>query len=230
MVGMEIEKTADADACAERAAAIVADAVRGGAHHIVLAGGTTPMAAYERLTAMELDWGGVHLWYGDERCVPYDHADSNHGAVREVLHAPRATWHPMLGELGPARGAIAYASELAQAGARFDLVLNGLGPDGHTASLFPGHEALDAGGPAVGVTDSPKPPPERISLTLGALNSGARLVLMATGAGKAEALARVLAGPDRGTPSSLLDRDRLLVLADADALGRAGADAAGGAG
>ncbi len=217
----EIRRVADADTCAQAAAQLIADAVRGGAQHLVLAGGTTPMAAYGLLDDMDLDWDGVHLWYGDERCVPFDHPDSNHGAVAAELLAPGAVWHPMPGDLGPEAGAEAYAQELADAGpvdGAFDLVLNGMGPDGHTASLFPHHEGLDAPGTTAGVDDSPKPPPERITLTLDALNAGRRLVLLVTGAGKADALARVLAGPDRGTPSSLLARDRLLVLADAAAL------------
>ncbi len=214
----EIRRTDDPDACAREAAQLIADAMRGGARHLVLAGGSTPMAAYGLLDAADLDWSGVHLWYGDERCVPVEDPESNHGQVRGVLGAPGAVWHPMEGTLGPDAGAAAYARELQQADARFDLVLNGMGPDGHTASLFPSHPVLDAGGLVAGVSDSPKPPPERITLTLGALNAGARLVLMVTGAGKADALARVLAGPDASTPSSLLARDRLLVLADAAAL------------
>jgi 6-phosphogluconolactonase len=222
MSDLAVERAADAGACARRAADLVAAAVRGGARHLVLAGGTTPMAAYALLDAMDLSWDGVHLWYGDERCVPFDHPDSNHGQVAAILRAPGATWHPMPGELGPAAGAAAYAQELAAAGAAFDLVLGGMGPDGHTASLFPHHEALRATGLTAGITDSPKPPPERITLTLPALNGGRRLLLLVTGAGKAPALARVLAGPDPGTPSSLLARDRLLVLADAEALGSAG--------
>ena len=223
---VEVVRTADADACAQAAAALVADAVRGGARHLVLAGGTTPMAAYALLDAMDLPWDGVHLWYGDERCVPFDHPDSNHGAVAGALRAEAATWHPMPGTLGPAAGAEAYASELERdgpPGGAFDLVLNGMGPDGHTASLFPHHAVLQAGGLTAGITDSPKPPPERLTLTLGALNAGRRLVLLVTGAGKAEALGRVLAGPDEGTPSSLLARDRLTVLADAAALDGEGA-------
>lgn len=219
---LEVRRTDDADACASAAAQLVAEAVRGGARHIVLAGGTTPVAAYGLLEAMDLDWSGVHLWYGDERCVPFDHPDSNHGAIAQVLTAPGATWHPMPGASGPERGPREYADELEAAGASFDLVLNGMGPDGHTASLFPHHPLLHAPGLTAGITDSPKPPPERITLTLGALNAGRRLVLLVTGEGKAEALARVLAGPDEGTPSSLLARDRLLVLADAAALGDAG--------
>ncbi len=215
----DVRRLDDADACARATAALVADAVPGGARHVVLAGGTTPIAAYERLDAMDLPWNGVHLWYGDERCVPFADPESNHGAVAAVLRAPGATWHPMPGTLGPGAGATAYAQELQAADAVFDLVLNGMGPDGHTASLFPDHAVLDAEGLTAGVTDSPKPPPERITLTLGALNAGRRLVLVVTGAGKAAALARVLTGPGRGTPSSLLAADRLTILADADALG-----------
>ncbi len=218
----QVRTVPDADACAQATAELVAGALQTGARHIVLAGGSTPMAAYGLLDDMDLDWDGVHLWYGDERCVPFDHPDSNHGAVSAELLAPGATWHPMPGDLGPEAGAAAYARELQEhgpEGGAFDLVLNGMGPDGHTASLFPDHPVLDAEGTTAGVEDSPKPPPERITLTLGALNAGRRLVLLVTGAGKAEALARVLDGPDRATPSSLLARDRLLVLADAAALG-----------
>lgn len=218
---MELRRTTDADACAQEAAELIADAVRGGAEHIVLAGGTTPMAAYGLLDAMGLPWDGVHLWYGDERCVPYDDEDSNHGAIAAVLKAEGATWHPMPGTLGTTDGPAAYAAELEAAGVTgFDLVLNGMGPDGHTASLFPDHPVLDAAGLTAGVDDSPKPPPERITLTLSALNSGAQLVLLVTGAGKAEALERVLDDePSRHTPSSLLAREKLVILADGPALG-----------
>ncbi|MCU1678652.1 MAG: pgl [Frankiales bacterium] len=215
----QLQRVQDADACATAAAQLVADAVRSGARHLVLAGGTTPLQAYARLDAMDVPWHGVHLWYGDERCVPFDHPDSNHGAVAARLRATGAHWHPMPGTLGPDAGAEAYERELQDADAGFDLVLNGMGPDGHTASLFPHHEALHAAGLTAGIRDAPKPPPERITLTLGALNSGRRLVLLVTGAGKAQALARVLAGSDPGTPSSLLARDRLLILADTAALG-----------
>jgi len=246
-----IQRVADADACAAAVAALVADAVRAGARHLVLAGGTTPLAAYTLLDAMDMNWDGVHLWYGDERCVPVDDPDSNHGAIAARLRAPSATWHPIDGTLGPAAGAAMYARELVAAGRfpvtadraaattapgvphlshrigasgaeppAFDLVLNGMGPDGHTASLFPDHPALESSGTTAGVSDAPKPPPQRVTLTLNALNAGRQLVLLATGAGKAPALARVLQdAPDPGTPSSLLARDRLLVLADHAALG-----------
>jgi 6-phosphogluconolactonase len=137
--------------------------------------------------------------------------------VREALPAPGAVEHRMPGELGPEQGAAAYLDELGDT--IMDLTLNGLGPDGHTASLFPHHPLLDASGLVAGITDAPKPPPERITLTLPALNASQRLMLLVAGADKAAALARVLAGPDRGTPASLLDRDRLDIVADEAALG-----------
>lgn len=212
-----IERLADPAACSARAADIVAEALGAGTTQLVLAGGTTPMLAYELLDARPLDWGGVRLWYGDERCVPLDDPDSNHFQVAARLRAPGASWHPMPGPEGPVRGAELYAAELDDT--PLELVLLGMGPDGHTASLFGDHPVLDAPGRVTGINDSPKPPPERITLTLSAINAARQIVLMVTGAEKAAALARVLAGPDRATPASLLARDRLTILADAAALG-----------
>jgi 6-phosphogluconolactonase len=99
-----------------------------------------------------------------------------------------------------------------------DVALLGLGPDGHTASLFPRHPALDATGVAVGVRGSPKPPPERVSLTLNKLNSARAIILLTSGKEKRDALERVLEGPDPGTPASLLDRVKLEIIADEAAL------------
>jgi len=100
-----------------------------------------------------------------------------------------------------------------------DIALMGMGPDGHTASLFAGHPMLHAEGIAVCVRDSPKPPPERVTLTLGKLNESRTILLLVTGAEKAPMLARVIAGPDPAVPASLLARDRLEIIADAAALG-----------
>jgi 6-phosphogluconolactonase len=183
-----------------------------GVVHVCLAGGSTPLRCYELLDGQLPDWDGVHLWYGDERCVPFDDPDSNHGQVKERLKARGATWHPMPATLGPSEGAMEYSRELGPT--ILDITHLGMGPDGHTASLFPHHPVLDAHGVAVGITDSPKPPPDRITLTLPKLNESRRIVLLVTGEGKSEALARVMAGPDRGTPASLLDRSKLLVMAD----------------
>jgi 6-phosphogluconolactonase len=187
-----------------------------GAAHVCLAGGSTPMRCYELLDGALEDWGGVHLWYGDERCVPFDDPESNHGQVKDRLRARGATWHPMPGTLGPAEGAREYSRELGDT--VLDITHLGMGPDGHTASLFPNHPLLDAHGVAAGISDSPKPPPERITLTLTKLNASRRVVLLVTGEGKSEALARVMAGPDRTYPASLLDRSKLLVMADNAAL------------
>ncbi|MBI5104386.1 MAG: 6-phosphogluconolactonase [Solirubrobacterales bacterium] len=213
---MKVTRLDDPEAVARYAADQFAAAVHDGAQ-LGLAGGSTPMRAYALLGAMDLDWTGAHLWYGDERCVPFDHEDSNHGQVLATgLQAPGAFWHPMPGELGPEEGAASYSADLD--GTVLDLLHLGMGPDGHTASLFPHHPLLDAATVAAGIADSPKPPPERITLTLPTINRSRAIVLLVTGADKADALARVLAGPDRGTPASLLDRDRLEVVADATAL------------
>jgi 6-phosphogluconolactonase len=187
-----------------------------GVAHVTLAGGTTPMRCYELLDSALDDWTGVHLWYGDERCVPFDDPESNHGQVKERLRARGAAWHPMPATLGPSEGAMEYGRELGET--VLDITHLGMGPDGHTASLFPDHAVLDAHGVAAGITDSPKPPPERITLTLPKLNASRRIVLLVTGEGKSEALARVMAGADRSTPASLLDRSKLLIMADNAAL------------
>jgi 6-phosphogluconolactonase len=148
--------------------------------------------------------------------VPPDDPESNHGQAAERLVAPGASWHRMPGELGPDQGAAQYGAELD--GTILDLCLLGMGADGHTASLFPDHKLLGAGGIAIGVHDSPKPPPERITLTLDKINESHAVLLMVTGEEKRDALARVLEGPDRGTPASLIDRDRLTIVADEAAL------------
>jgi 6-phosphogluconolactonase len=218
---MEVTRLADDEAVAEHAARRIADLVRGarearGRADVALAGGTTPRRVYELLGPLVGDWKGVHLWFGDERCVPPDHPDANVKMVRETLRAPDAVEHRMRGELGPDDGAADYTAEFGTT--VLDVAIQGLGPDGHTASLFPGHPALDAHGVAVGVRDAPKPPPERISLTFDTLNAARSIVLLAPGAEKREALQRVLAGPDRDTPASLLDRDKLEVIGDEAAL------------
>jgi 6-phosphogluconolactonase len=218
---VQLVRQADPETLARQAArdfvAAIAEAREArGVAHACLAGGSTPMRCYELLDGALDDWSGVHLWYGDERCVPFDDPESNHGQVKDRLRARGATWHPMPGTLGPSEGALEYSRELGST--VLDITHLGMGPDGHTASLFPNHPLLDAHGVAVGISDSPKPPPERITLTLPKLNESRRVVLLVTGEGKSEALARVMAGPDRTYPASLLDRGKLLVMADNAAL------------
>src|SRR3954447_14969113 len=205
------------EACADLLAnAIDADRTVRGRAHVALSGGSTVGQVYRALGPKLPDWRDVHLWYGDERVVPLDDPESTHRLATGTLDAPDAVWHPLAVDLGCEGAAAAYAEELGDT--VLDVAINGMGPDGHTASLFPGHPMLHAEGIAVCVRDSPKPPPERVTLTLGKLNEARRILLLVTGAEKAPMLARVLAGPDPELPASLLARDRLEVIADAAAL------------
>jgi 6-phosphogluconolactonase len=215
-----VSRCADPDDAARRAAEVLAAAIDGartihGEAHVALSGGSASRA-YDLLGPLLPEWRDVHLWYGDERCVPLDDEESNHRLATEHLDAPDATWHPVPTHLSPEEAAAAYAAELGET--TLDVSLNGMGPDGHTASLFPGFPQVHAQGACVAVHDSPKPPPDRVTLTLPKLNASRRIVLLVTGAGKAPMLARVLGGPDPAVPASLLDRERLEVIADAAAL------------
>ena len=205
----------------QRVAEVLAAAIDGartihGRAHVALSGGSA-VNSLDLLGPMLPDWRQVHLWYGDERCVPLDDAESNHRLATEHLTAPEATWHPVPTDLGCEQAAEAYGQEIAEV--TLDVALNGMGPDGHTASLFPGFPQVTAEGICLPVHGSPKPPPNRVTLTLPKLNASHRIVLAVTGADKAPVLARVLAGPDPELPASLLDRDKLEVIADAAALG-----------
>lgn len=201
----------DAEAVAASVATTVAAALAGGARTLVLAGGTTPALAYAKLAAMAVEWGRVTVLFGDERCVPPDDPASNYRMAVETLlgRVTPAGVLRMPAELGPEAGAAAYDAVVG----RFqplDLVLLGVGEDGHCASLFPGSAALAAPGWAVGVRDAPKPPPDRVSLTLGCLRNARRAIFIATGAGKADAVRRARAGevPAGMVPGAewLLDR------------------------
>ena len=227
---MKVERCADAGELATRAAALLASALEDalasrGAAHLALAGGTTPAGAYALLRPS--GWEGVELWFGDERCVgPQDPASNYHMAAQTLLgHASGALVHRIEGELGAQAAADRYDALLRDrlGDVVFDVVLLGIGEDGHTASLFPGNPALaERERAAVAVHDAPKPPPERVSLTLPVLRSARACLLLASGEGKAAPLARVLAGPDEAVPASLLARERLTILADAAALGGGG--------
>jgi 6-phosphogluconolactonase len=181
-----------------------------GAAHIALAGGNTPRPAYEHLAAEVGDWHDVHLWFGDERCVPPDDPDSNYRMVRESLIEPAGIpadqVHRIEGEKDPAASARAYGESLPD---RLDLAFLGLGEDGHTASLFPGDPRLEDPAPARPVIAS-KPPPQRITLGLAVLRGARERVILAGGPGKKEPVSWVLRGPDPAYPASLVDPDLII--------------------
>jgi 6-phosphogluconolactonase len=182
---------------------MVAAALGEGARTLVLAGGSTPRRCYELLAGMPVTWGRVTILFGDERCVPPDHPDSNYWMARLSLidSVFPASVHRMPAELGPAEGARLYDPVVGSL-QPLDLVLLGIGPDGHTASLFPGHPALEAEGWVVGVEGAPKPPPQRVSLTLRALRSARRVIFLVSGADKAEAVRLARQG---AVPSGMIE-------------------------
>jgi len=178
----------------------------------VLTGGGTPVAAYRRLAASDLragvEWERIRVAMGDERCVPVTDPDSNWGQAAAALldHVPVPASHLLRiqGELGPEPAADAYQAALAElppapGGApRLEVVWLGVGEDGHCLSLFPGRPEVEVTDRlVVGVHDSPKPPPDRVSLTLAALAGTERLLVLAAGEAKAEPVARARAGDDR---------------------------------
>jgi len=179
----------------------------------VLTGGGTPVAAYRRLAASDLragvEWERIRVAMGDERCVPVTHPDSNWGQAAAALldHVPIPASHLLRppGELRAEAAADAYQAALSELppapvgpAPRLEVVWLGVGEDGHCLSLFPGRPELEVDDRlVVPVHDSPKPPPDRVSLTLAALAGTERLLVLAAGAAKAEPVARARAGDDR---------------------------------
>ena len=175
--------------------------VRAGRFDVVLAGGTTPRALYERLAAEHAGNARWHVWFGDERCLGVDHPDRNETMARTVWlddsDIPAEQIHGVPPEPDPAVAARRYAAALARIDV-FDLVLLGVGEDGHTASLFPGMAAGFAqdAPDALAVRDAPKPPPERITLSARRLSRARQVLVLATGAGKRDAVERWRCGDD----------------------------------
>lgn len=175
---------------------------------IVLTGGSTPRHAYEIAAELEHDWSRAELWWGDERCVQPGDQRSNFGmakaALLDRLEGAPAAVHRMQGELGRDEGVRDYKHELTDVGA-FDLVLLGLGPDGHVASLFPNYPTLDVTGrDVVGSQAGHEPFVDRISMTLPRLGNTGELLFLVAGEHKADAAARAFAGrPSHATPGSL---------------------------
>jgi 6-phosphogluconolactonase len=202
--GTELVAAAD---LAELASGWIAARARGRSpFRIALTGGTTPRPVYERLAGLDLDWSSWHVWWSDDRVVPPDHPDSNERLAREALlsrvSVPETQIHPL-------RGVDVVLPE------RFDLVLLGLGSDGHTASLFPRHDdELADPGPLVYVPEPGLPPHHpRISFSLGYLNAQPLVAVLVAGEDKREILSRVLAG-DEALPAARVRAAETVVLAD----------------
>jgi 6-phosphogluconolactonase len=161
-----------------------------GSFIIVLAGGSTPKNIYEMLAKSDADWQNWHIYYNDDRCLSVDHPERNSKMARDVwlskVAIPSNQIHDIPTELGPVEGAKAYARTLAGLRA-FDLVLLGVGEDGHTASLFPDH-VIDNSADVVPVFDAPKPPAERVTMSQNRLNFAQEVMFLVTGAGKQEAV------------------------------------------
>jgi 6-phosphogluconolactonase len=193
--------------------------------HVVITGGSTPRAAYERAAERRADWTGVEFWFTDERCVAPDHEHSNYGMAERALLSKieGATVHRMKGELGPHDGAAAYEREIEESGPdAFDLMLLGLGPDVHICSLFPADEALGERELRVVGVETPGMAPlvPRITLTLPVVNGSRRKCVLVTGEDKAGAVARAFSGrPDPRAPATLLDGE-VSVLLDTAAASR----------
>ena len=157
---------------------------------IVLAGGTTPKSIYALLAKAHANWAAWHVFINDDRCLSPDHVDRNSKMVDDVwlkhVSVPKSQIYNIPAELGPVAGAKKYAEMIKNVGT-FDLVLFGLGADGHTASLFPGH-AVDNSADVVPVFDAPKPPAERVTMSQNRLNDTHEAIFLVTGSGKQEAV------------------------------------------
>ncbi len=184
---------------AERTARVITESVQArGQCTLALAGGGTPKGVYALLAQMKtLPWDKVVFYYGDERCVAPDDKDSNHRMAHESLLGPLgiadAQIRRMEGEDADREQAAArYAASLPE---RFDLILLGMGPDGHTASLFPGHEAMGERQRLVMPVKGPKPPPWRLTLTAPVIEAAREVFVLAHGQGKAQKIAEVMGEP-----------------------------------
>ncbi|TVZ04810.1 6-phosphogluconolactonase [Trebonia kvetii] len=231
-----------ASAAAARTVTAMADAIGAAGHgHLVLTGGgigTKVMAAIAAAPARDaVDWRRVDFWWGDERFEPTGDPERNETGARAALldhlGVDPARVHTVAGPDGPDgddpdAAAARYAAELAAAAAdgalvpAFDVLMLGIGPEGHVASIFPDSPAARAGGSVVAVRNSPKPPPTRISLTFGAIRAAREVWILASGEEKAEAVALAVTGisQDKLPAAGARGTERTLFLLDEAAAGK----------
>ena len=195
-----------AQEAAEWIAAVLQEAISvRGLCRLALAGGETPRAVHEALASRKVDWARVQITFGDERCVPPDDADSNFRMAKESLFdrvsIPAGNIFRIRGEIASEDAAREYEDKLAAVAARFgetryvhDLILLGMGPDGHTASLFPGSPALDETTRNVIPATGPKPPPQRITMTFPLLNAARKVCFLVKSPDKLPLVEKIIAG------------------------------------
>jgi 6-phosphogluconolactonase len=184
----------------------LARAAREGSN-VVLTGGKTPKRAYEQAAKTEADWSKVALWWGDERCVPPDDDNSNYGMAKQSLLDNLDRWprevHRIKGELGKENAAAEYEQELGET--ELDLLLLGVGPDGHVASLFPNAPTLRKRKRVLPADPGLEPFVDRVTLSLHALRSAKEILFVVAGEAKADAVRRAFVEkPSPDTPASLV--------------------------
>lgn len=192
----------DTEAVAQAAADFLYDQISAcvnekGSCHVALPGGSTPARCLELLSGKDLPWSSIHWYLGDERCYPIAHAERNDSMIEQQLwsriEAPAENRHPIPAELGPELAAEKYSALINQIDC-LDIVVLGMGEDGHTASLFPDNPANENDHAVVPVFDAPKPPAQRVSLGLTTIQSAVQRIVLVSGSGKREALARLKQG------------------------------------
>jgi 6-phosphogluconolactonase len=188
-----------------------------GQFKLVLAGGTTPEKVYRLLAQSQADWPKWYIYYGDERCLPKDHADRNSVMAEQAflgkVAIPKAQVFTIPAELGPEQAAAQY-QQMVKDALPFDMVLLGMGEDGHTASLFPGHQH-EADELVHAVYGSPKPPPARVSISAKALGNAGQVIFLITGSNKQEAVK--LWRSDHDLPIAHILSDNVDIYIDRDA-------------
>src|SRR6185369_12485723 len=217
MLPADTRLLADGEALASEACRLIVDAAQEAIRErrifrLVLAGGSTPGRAYQRLAMARQEWAAWEIFWGDERCLPTDHPGRNSWTAHQdwLAHVPipAAQVHVIPAELGAEIAAAAYAETIADQ-LPFDLVVLGMGEDGHTASLFPG--SADAAGPVIAVHGAAKPPAERVSLNYPSLRACRRQLILASGAEKEAALAAWRQGNQLPIAQAATDNACLLV-------------------
>ncbi|WP_291377912.1 6-phosphogluconolactonase [Demequina sp.] len=226
------DQQAVADATAARLGVVLTDTIATrGVAHVVLTGGSVGIGLLASLGASPLsgiiDWTSVHVWWGDERFVAAGDPDRNEGQAQEALLRHLPLPEDNIHRMGSSddfataeQAADAYAREMVSLGSPvWDVLLLGMGPDGHVASLFPGHPVYAAGASAdaVAVHDSPKPPLTRVSLSLASINRAREVWIVAAGASKADAVARGLTGDLDVPVAAVAGTERTMWLLDAAA-------------